>query len=96
MIFTRRNPDTCESMSNTVSNLEQEVKKRQEGDGRQDLRLKSLVKKRLMDLVALINIFSVFLILVKLLTDFQEGGFLKPYDGVSSCIVDVFLFGCFF
>ena len=70
MIFMRRNPDTCKSMSNIVSGLQQEAKKRQEGDGRQGLRLKSLVKKRLMDLVALINAFSVSPILVKLLIDF--------------------------
>lgn len=54
------------------------------------------MKKRLIDLVSLINIFSVSLILVKLLIDFQEGGFLKSYDGVSSCVVDSFLFGWFF
>lgn len=70
MIFRRRNPDTCKSMSNIVSNLQQEAKKRQEGDGREDSRLKSLVKKRLMDLVALINAFSISPILVKLLFDF--------------------------
>lgn len=70
MFFTRRNSDTCKSMSNIVSNLQQEAKKRREGDGREDSRLKSLAKKRLMDLVALINAFSVSPILVKLLFDF--------------------------
>lgn len=85
MIFTGRNPDICKSMSNIVSNLQHEAKKRQDRDGRQDLKLESLVRKTLMDLVALTNSSFVSPIPVKLLTDFSEDGFLPLCDWVSSC-----------